>query len=99
MSKTVATPFIPHPAHRPMSPADAEVFDLAAEMLAHPHLAQAIRDAGGDTANFAHFSRKECGGRPIDPWASDNDHEAVVLALKRVAEGLKPTENASEGEK
>lgn len=89
MNKTVATPFTPHPAHRPMTPADADVFDMAAEMLAMPHLSQAIRDAGGDTANFAHFSRQECRGRPIDPWAADQAHETVVVALQRVAEGLR----------
>lgn len=89
MTNTKFTPFVPHPAHRQMTQADADVFALAAQMLAHPDVTKAILDAGGDTANIAHFSRSACRGRPINPWASDNDHETVKAALVSVSEALK----------
>lgn len=88
MTKTVATPFVPHPAHRAMTPDDAQVFNLAAEMYVRPHITKAIRDAGGNEAHFAHFSRERASGRPIAAFAAENDHETIVSLLKATGEAL-----------
>ena len=88
MSKTTATPFVPHPAHKQMTPEDAHVFTSAAEMYCHPNISKAIRDAGGNDAHIAHFSRIHAYGRPIVPFAADNDHETIVSLLKSTGEAL-----------
>lgn len=88
MTKTTTTPFKPHPAHRPMTPEDAQIFKTAAEMYVHPNVSKAIRDAGGDDGNIAHFSRTHCYGRPIVPFAADNEHETIVSLLKATGEAL-----------
>jgi hypothetical protein len=88
MNKTTATPFVPHAAHRVMTPTDAQIFTAAAERYAHPHVRAAIYDAGGDAAHVAHFSRARCGGRPAVPWCADMGHDDVVAALRATGEAL-----------
>lgn len=88
MNKTTATPFKPHPAHRAMTPADAQVFKTAAEMYVHPDISKAIREAGGDEGNIAHFSRTHAYGRPIVPFAADSDHDTIVSLLRQTGEAL-----------
>lgn len=88
MTKTSEIPFKPHPAHRPMTPADADVFKTAAEMYVHPNVSEAIRAAGGDEGNIAHFSRTHCYGRPIVPFAAESEHETIVSLLKQTGEAL-----------
>lgn len=88
MNKTTATPFVPHPAHKAMTLEDAQVFKTASEMYCHPNITKAIRDAGGNEAHFAHFSRTHAYGRPIGPFAADNDHETIVSLLKATGEAL-----------
>jgi hypothetical protein len=88
MTKTTATPFVPHKAHRAMTPDDAQVFALASEIYVHPNISKAIKDAGGDDGNIAHFSRTHACGRPIVPFASENDHETIVSLLKSTGEAL-----------
>jgi hypothetical protein len=89
MSKTQATPFVPHEAHRPMSKKDAKVFNTAAERYVHPDLRKTLCDAGGNSAHLAHFGRLHCKGRPPVPWASTMTHEEVVALLRATAEALK----------
>lgn len=81
--------FTPYPAHRQMTAADAQIFSGAAEQLVWPELSAAIRAAGGDKANIAHFSREVCGGRPVLPWAAEHDADEVIEALHSVAEKLR----------
>jgi hypothetical protein len=83
------TPFEPHPAHRAMTPDDAEIFECAADMYVHPKLYGSILSVGGDDSHIAHFSRTHCSNRPVSPWADDQTHETVVALLKATGEALK----------
>lgn len=80
--------FQPHPAHRAMTPEDAQIFATAADMLVHPHIRTALYDAGGDAAHVAHFSRLHCPGRPALPWCAEMKHEEVVALLRATGEAL-----------
>ena len=88
MSQTTATPFKPYPNHRAMTADDAGVFKRAAEYLDWPYITKTIISVGGDRAHMAHFSREMCKGRPVDPWAREQDHDAVATALLHVASSL-----------
>lgn len=88
MTKAPEKPFTPHPAHRAMTPADADVFKTAAEMYVHPDISKAIRAAGGDDGNIAHFSRTHCNGRPVVPFAAESEHETIVSLLRSTGEAL-----------
>lgn len=80
--------FVPHSAHRAMTPDDKDVFYRCAEMYIHPRLYHSFVSAGGDASHMAHFSRTHCGGRPISPWADDNAPETVVALLRATGDGL-----------
>jgi hypothetical protein len=82
------TGFIPHAAHRAMTPADAKVFADAADRYAHPDIRKALYDTGGDDANLAHISRTVAGGRPAAAWASSLEHDEVVALLRATGEAL-----------
>ena len=85
----MSSSFVFNPGHRKMTSADGDVFILAADMLVHPEVSSAIREAGGDLANIYYFGREVAGGCPIVPWAMRQDHETVVAMLRKVGEGLK----------
>lgn len=79
-------PFVPNADH--MDPADLAPFAAAADLLDGQHLTAAIFAAGGNRAHVNLFSRRFCGGRPVDPWRDDQKDDAAVAAmLKGLSDG------------
>ena len=89
MNKTTTVPFQPYEGHRAMTKADALIFERAAQFLQWPDLYSTMNHAGAKLAHHYHFSREKCGGRPINAWAREQDHDAVATALEDIAKQLK----------
>lgn len=77
-----------HEGHIKMTPADAEIFQKAAEIYKHPLLSQAIDEAGGHLGHKYFFSEVYCENKPITPWCEKHDEEHVLSALENMVEEL-----------